>query len=745
MPPTTAAKKALVQGKTAKRAKTSAQRLEQDDDLEEWKRSKQLAKPKDQLELSDAELKESIARVLTTTNPQQPDSLVEYNHKTGEFVVLPTTGNLVVVFERIGTYIHKDSEEARDQLIAQGIDLLQQQLFQACTFEQKDEGEDEISTQMETIGEVETTDEEKHDEEGEDDREKEEEEEGHGEGGEGGDAEDEHEDEAKGEEGDEAASKGPQKKLTNQFNFSERAALTYNNPVRCQETQTTPPPMATFSANVLQWVIYDAYLEDYAAQELEKLRERERKEKEKVPVAKHPAVEVKKPSGRAQLSEAVQGRVLECWKVLERMLNQNTYDEIAKDYRYWEDPSDEFRDEEGTLLPLWKFVYEKTKKNTVTDICWNPWYYDLFAVCFGFLDFMKPSTEGAVCLFTIKNPSYPEHICMTDSGVMCVDIHPKYPYMIVVGQFDGNVLVFNVQATCKKPAFKSNAVVNKHTGIISEVKWAPDLPDGEMNFYSAGADGNINNWVLMQNELSVTTITTIYLDKDPVPGPDDLTFTNNTHLGSASCISFHPKEKLIYLVGTEMGMIYKCSTNYSSMFLMTYQAHHKPIYRIDFNKYNDDIFISCSGDWRIKIWEDMRPEPLFVFDVGHSVGDVKWAPYSSTVFATVTTEGKVYVFDLNVNKYKPICIQAVVSKRRNKLTRIAFNHKLPIIIVGDDKGCVTTLKLSPNLRIPCKAPKKQQYLDQWTLQCMKLEKLLSLVREPSTLTVPTDTASSQAS
>lgn len=82
---------------------------------------------------------------------------------------------------------------------------------------------------------------------------------------------------------------------------------------------------------------------------------------------------------------------------------------------------------------------------------------------------MKPSNEGAVCLFTIKNPSYPEHTCLTDSGAMCVDIHPKYPYMVVVGLYDGNVLVFNVQATCKKPAFKSNAVVNKHVGIIWEV------------------------------------------------------------------------------------------------------------------------------------------------------------------------------------------------------------------------------------------------------------------------------------
>lgn len=34
-------------------------------------------------------------------------------------------------------------------------------------------------------------------------------------------------------------------------------------------------------------------------------------------------------------------------------------------------------------------------------------------------------------------------------------------------------------------------------------------------------------------------------------------------------------------------------------------------------------------------------EPLFMFDLGSSVGDVKWAPYSSTVFAAATAEGKV--------------------------------------------------------------------------------------------------------
>lgn len=34
------------------------------------------------------------------------------------------------------------------------------------------------------------------------------------------------------------------------------------------------------------------------------------------------------------------------------------------------------------------------------------------------------------------------------------------------------------------------------------------------------------------------------------------------------------------------------------------------------------------------------------------VGDVYWSPYSSTVFAAVTSDGKVHVFDLAENKVR---------------------------------------------------------------------------------------------
>lgn len=59
-------------------------------------------------------------------------------------------------------------------------------------------------------------------------------------------------------------------------------------------------------------------------------------------------------------------------KVLERMVNQNTFNDIAMDFKFWDDASDQFKAHEGTLLPLWKFTNERARKKAVTSIAWNP-------------------------------------------------------------------------------------------------------------------------------------------------------------------------------------------------------------------------------------------------------------------------------------------------------------------------------------------------------------------------------------
>ena len=54
------------------------------------------------------------------------------------------------------------------------------------------------------------------------------------------------------------------------------------------------------------------------------------------------------------------------------------------------------------------------------------------------------------------------------------------------------------------------------------------------------------------------------------------------------------------------------------------------------------------------------------------------------------------MYDLSENKHEPLCEQKVV--KRAKLTKVCFNQTAPILVVGDDRGGVISLKLSPNLR-----------------------------------------------
>ena len=51
---------------------------------------------------------------------------------------------------------------------------------------------------------------------------------------------------------------------------------------------------------------------------------------------------------------------------------------------------------------------------------------------------------GYVCLYSLKNPSYPEFLCSTQAGVMCLDLHPDYPNMLAIGLYDGNVAVSKI-------------------------------------------------------------------------------------------------------------------------------------------------------------------------------------------------------------------------------------------------------------------------------------------------------------
>ncbi|XP_067938269.1 dynein intermediate chain 2, ciliary-like isoform X3 [Watersipora subatra] len=667
--------------------KGKGRRRGEDDDITEvgdpddWLNGKTMVKPEDQLNLTEAELKEEITRILTANNPHAPQNIVRYSFKENTYKQTAHVDQLAVHFTLDGNLLHKESDEARRQLARQGL---------AEAPPEEETAEDEI----EKVEEVKA------------------------------DAD---------EDGTSPEPKtGGAKKLTNQFNYSERASQTYNNPYRERGTATEPPPRATYSSNASQWEIFDAYQEDFERQE--------RSKEKKLPGKKDESKTKKKLSSMDGQSDSI-GYIEAAARIIERMINQNTFDDVCQDFKYYEDASDEYRDQEGTLLPLWKFAYDRSKKLAITALCWSPKYRDLFAVSHGSYDFMKQA-KGMICFYTLKNPSFPEYTFPTDSGVMCIDIHAEHPYLIAAGFYDGSVGVFNVTEGKTSAQYMSTAKNGKHTDPVWQVRWQKDDLDNNLNFYSISSDGRVVQWTLVKNELHHHDVIRLSLAEAADEGPD------GAKLATLSCgttFDFHPQTDYMFLVGTEEGKVHKCSKAYSTQFLDTIDAHHMAVYKVTWNTFHPKIFITCSADWTVKIWDHAVKDPMFTFDLNSSVGDVAWAPYSSTVFAAVTADGKVFVYDLNINKYEPICEQSVVAKKKTKLTHISFNPYHPILIVGDDRGYVTSLKLSPNLRkMPksanatfdrrAKGQAKKGAVVEITPEgeIAKMDKLLALVREPDT-------------
>ena len=166
-------------------------------------------------------------------------------------------------------------------------------------------------------------------------------------------------------------------------------------------------------------------------------------------------------------------------------------------------------------------------------------------------------------------------------------------------------------------------------------------------------------------------------------------------LAGGMCFDFNKTYENLFLVGTEEGYIHLCSKAYSGQYLETYKDHYLAVYAVKWNQYHPKTFLSCSADWTIKMWLMDMKRPILSYDLGNPVGDVAWSPYSSTVFAAVTSEGKLYVYDLDQNKHKDLCEQP--TTKRAKALHVAFNYVDPIILVGDERGGVISFKLSMSL------------------------------------------------
>merc|ERR1711871_960524 len=129
----------------------------------------------------------------------------------------------------------------------------------------------------------------------------------------------------------------------------------------------------------------------------------------------------------------------------------------------------------------------------------------------------------------------------------------------------------------------------------------------------------VANWIMSKNELKMEPVMQLKLVSTIKDDPEE---TSLSGLAGGCCFDFNRVYEHLFIVGTEEGKIHKCSKAYSGQYLETYVGHHMAIYAIRWNPFHARVFISCSADWTVKLWDHSCKTPLSA---------ICWAPYSSTV------------------------------------------------------------------------------------------------------------------
>jgi WD40 repeat protein len=82
------------------------------------------------------------------------------------------------------------------------------------------------------------------------------------------------------------------------------------------------------------------------------------------------------------------------------------------------------------------------------------------------------------------------------------------------------------------------------------------------------------------------------------------------------CFDFHPKDSNIYIVGTEDGLIHRCSSSYNEQYLDSYNGHTRPVYKVRWSPFLNGVFLSCAADWTVRLWDQDEENDIFKFQNG---------------------------------------------------------------------------------------------------------------------------------
>ncbi|RLN55367.1 hypothetical protein BBJ29_007046 [Phytophthora kernoviae] len=184
----------------------------------------------------------------------------------------------------------------------------------------------------------------------------------------------------------------------------------------------------------------------------------------------------------------------------------------------------------------------------------------------------------------------------------------------------------------------------KHLDAVWQVRWV--ARGGGESVVSVSADGRVVEWSLKKG-LSFSDLMTLKRAPNPLLGGigTAATGTNGgtggvgsdgviSRQASGRCLAFASRtDPSVYFVGTEDGLVHKCSVSYNEQYLQT--------------------------DWSLKLWHqaESHGDAALTFhsvDLAQAVLGASWSPTDAALFAAVAEDGRIELWDLAQSTLDPI-------------------------------------------------------------------------------------------
>ncbi|UJR28757.1 hypothetical protein I4U23_009983 [Adineta vaga] len=285
-----------------------------------------------------------------------------------------------------------------------------------------------------------------------------------------------------------------------------------------------------------------------------------------------------------------------------------------------------------TLKRLWNYASFLTHGRNVSCLCWNERNHNLLAVGYGKFQY-NDEKEGLVCCWNVKNLEFPERYYQTDGGVTSLSFSHKRPNLLTVGLFNGNICIFDLNQNNTSAIVDTYEYIHKHTSPVWQIAWSEQDHSTEIDtievLISISSDSRITQWIL-RKDFEATDLMRLKPHVSSELSENNNGIHTNTSFVGGLCFDIHPNDKTIYLCGTDNGLIHRCSTLYNEKYLESYIGHTGPIYKVHWSPFVENIFLSASADWTIRLWMIEHYQACMIFSSSNSkmFFDVIWSPKS---------------------------------------------------------------------------------------------------------------------